>query len=121
VRRELLVLLALAASTGCTPTSDEDEDYYDGPCNTYGEIPFAPGQTVRGHDPQALLQPFFGTWSGPFEWRSDGARTELTLDVPRDPDEPLYGHDRHAHDPRRRAAGCSEPGCHRHRTGHRHA
>lgn len=88
--RELLVLLAFTASMGCSPTIDEDDDYYDAPCRSSGQIPFAPGQTVRGHDPQALLQPFFGTWSGPFEWRSGGGRTELTLSVPQDPDAPIY-------------------------------
>lgn len=86
--RALLVLLAGGVCLGCSPAAPAG--YYDGRCDSSDQVAITPGQTVEGYDPDALLQPLFGTWSGPLEWRSDGTGTELTLSVARDLDEPLY-------------------------------
>jgi hypothetical protein len=63
-------------------------------------VALKPGETVGGHNPQALLAPFFGTWAGTLTW-ADGAdprTTRLTLTAAQDPTQPIYRNSCHGPD-----------------------
>jgi hypothetical protein len=79
----------LAVAICCACDVGEEADYYDAPCKSSDPVAFEPGESVRGFDPEALLQPLFGTWQGRLAWRT-GETTELTLSVERDPAHPVF-------------------------------
>lgn len=80
-----LHLTALAALTpGCLGTSflDDGRELDSDLHCVSTPITLEPGQTVEGQDPEALLAPYLGSWSGTLTWTA-GGETACELGVAR--------------------------------------
>ncbi len=85
--RFVLLALPLALLSAC-PLA-EQESSSSPPCDGT-QHPLEPGASYRGHDAQALLAPYFGTFEGSLTWAS-GSTTGLTLTVADDDDPAIFG------------------------------
>jgi len=78
-----LRLTALAALTsGCLGMSflDDGRELDSSPPCVSTPITLEPGQTVEGQDPESLLAPYLGSWSGTLTWTT-GGETAFELGV----------------------------------------